>query len=96
VIGATCELDVLAHPVATIGCFGWKVFFKAIVAGRSQTFLSLLAEADALLPPSRKVPELVERCIDLELCAERIYRSLARRFDESGEPPAPGIDRRLP
>jgi hypothetical protein len=82
VIGAICKLDILAHPVVTIRCFGWTVFFKALVAGRRQTFLSLLAESHALLPATEKVPELVDRCIGLELCAARIYGSLAQRFDQ--------------
>jgi hypothetical protein len=83
VIGAICKRDILAHPVVTIRCFGWKVFFRALVADQHQTFLSLLAEANALFPAEEKVPRLVDRCIGLELCAERVYRSLARRFDHA-------------
>jgi rubrerythrin len=81
-IGAICRQDILTHPVITVRCFGWKVFFKALVAGQHQTFLSLLAEMNALHPAPEKLPELVDRCIGLELCAERIYESLARRFDQ--------------
>ena len=51
-IGAICKLDILAHPVVTVRCFGWRVFFRALVAGQSQMFLSLLAESNALFPPS--------------------------------------------
>jgi rubrerythrin len=67
--------------VITVRCFGWKIFFKALLSGRHQTFLSLLAETDVLRLAPEKLPELVDRCIGLELCAERIYESLARRFD---------------
>lgn len=81
-IGAICRQDILTHPVVTVRCFGWKVFFKALVAGQRQTFLSLLAETHVLPPVAEKVPELVDRCIGLELCAGRIYESLARRFDQ--------------
>jgi rubrerythrin len=83
-IGAICRQDILSHPLITIRCFGWEVFFKALLAGRHQTFLSLLAETPALRVPPQKAPELVERCIGLELRAARIYESLARRFAQPG------------
>jgi rubrerythrin len=82
-IGAICRQDILAHPVITVRCFGWGVFFRSLVAGEHQTFLSLLAEARPLRLAPEKFPELVNRCIELESCAERIYASLARRFDPS-------------
>jgi hypothetical protein len=81
-IGAICRQDILTHPVITVRCFGWKVFFRALVAGHHQTFLSLVAETNALPPAPEKVPGLVDRCIGLELCAKGIYESLAQRFDE--------------
>jgi rubrerythrin len=81
-IGAICRQDILFHPVTTVRCFGWKVFFRALLAGQHQTFLSLLAETPALQPSPEKVPELVERCIALELRAARVYESLTRRFDQ--------------
>lgn len=83
--GAICTSDIVAHPVATIRCFGWHVFFKALVASRDQTFLSLLAESDALRPAVVKVPRLVDRCVRLERQAGEIYRSMAGRF--LGRPP---------
>ena len=79
-IGAICRQDILSHPVITIRCFGWQVFFKALLAGQHQTFLSLLTETPVLQVSPEKVPELVERCIGLELRAARVYESLARRF----------------
>lgn len=81
-IGAICRQDILSHPVITIRCFGWQVFFKALLAGQRQTFLSLLTETPVLQAPPQKVPELVERCIGLELRAARVYESLARRFGQ--------------
>ena len=59
------------------------MFFKALLAGRHQTFLSLLAETPVLQASPEKVPELVERCIGLELRAARVYESLARRFGQA-------------
>jgi hypothetical protein len=58
------------------------VFFRALLAGQHQTFLSLLAKTPASRAAPEKVPELVERCIALESSAARIYESLARRFDQ--------------
>ena len=79
-VGVICRRNILAHPFVTIRCFGWRVFFRALIAGHSQTFLSLLAETKGLQPPKVKVPELVERCVKLELQAKRIYEWLAGRF----------------
>jgi rubrerythrin len=81
-IGAICRQDILTHPVITVRCFGWKIFFRALVSGQHQTFLSLLAETEVLHLAPEKLPELVDRCIGLELCAERIYELLARRFEQ--------------
>jgi hypothetical protein len=41
----------------------------------------LLADTKSLQPPPVKVPELIERCIKLELQAKRIYERLAGRFE---------------
>ena len=79
-VGVIRRRNVLAHPIVTIRCFGWQVFFRALIAGHSRTFLSLLAETKGFQPPTVKVPELVGRCVKLELQAERIYESLAGRF----------------
>jgi rubrerythrin len=81
-IGAICRQDILTHPVITVRCFGWKIFFKALVAGQRQTFLSLVAEAKVLRSAPDEFPEIVDRCIGLELYARRIYESLAQRFDQ--------------
>jgi len=79
-IGAIRKRDILAHPLVTIHCFGWRVFFRALAADHNQTFLSLLAEAHALEPPAVKVPELIGRCIELEKRAKSIYERLAVWF----------------
>jgi hypothetical protein len=81
-IGAICRQDILSHPVITVRGFGGKVFVRALLAGRDQTFLSLLTETPALQSSPQKVPELVGRCVALELRAARIYESLMRRFDQ--------------
>jgi len=79
-IGVIRRRNILVHPFITIRCFGWRVFFRALIAGQSQTFLSVLADTKRLQPPAVNVPEIVERCIKLELQAKRIYERLARRF----------------
>jgi hypothetical protein len=79
-VGVICRRNILAHPIVTIRCFGWLVFFRALIAGHSQTFLSLLADSKGLQPPKVRVPELVERCVKLELQIQQIYIRLARQF----------------
>ena len=44
-VGVIKTWNILAHPVVTIRCFGWRVFFKAAVSWQGGTFLSLLQEA---------------------------------------------------
>ena len=79
-LGAIRKLDILAHPFVTIDCFGWGIFFRALMANREQTFLALLIQTGTFQPPKAKIPELVDRCIELELRAKRIYQWLAGRF----------------
>ncbi len=69
----------------TVRCFGWGVFLKALIARRDRTFLSLLVEASALRPPAIPVPDLIERCVELELKASRIYEGLAERYAKQRE-----------
>jgi hypothetical protein len=80
--GAVRKRDILAHPCVTIRCFGWSVFFRALVAGRDRTFLSLLADTSAFRTPTRPVPEILGRCVGLESGARRIYEVLAERFHD--------------
>ena len=84
-VGAICKRDILAHPVVTIQCFGWQVFFRALIAGRNQTFLALLTRSGALQPAKVNVPKLVGRCVKLELRAKRIFESLASQFADQSQ-----------
>ncbi len=79
-IGAIRRRDILAHPLVTIRCFGWGILFRALTASQDQTFLSLLIQAGTLQAPKTRTPELIGRCIELELQAKRIYVWLAGRF----------------
>jgi hypothetical protein len=79
-VGAITARDILAHPVITIRCFGWGVFFRALFAGQRQTFLSLLPKADARAAPASRWSALVDRCVNLELRARRVYAAFARAF----------------
>lgn len=81
-IGVIQTRDIIAHPLVTAHCFGWPLFFRALIASRRKTFLSLLAESDALRSPTVAVPELLGRCLDLESRARRIYELLAARFSD--------------
>lgn len=79
-LGAIGKREVLAHPLLTVRCFGWRVFLRTICARRDESFLAILAQSDLLKPPSEGVAEWVGRCVELELTAGRIYAVLARRF----------------
>jgi hypothetical protein len=83
VIGAICTQDILFHPFVTIQAFGWRVFFRSLFSGRETTFLSLLQQERVFEAPSSKEPELIERCVWLELEGAAIYHSLADRFADS-------------
>lgn len=79
-LGAIRKRDILAHPLVTIHAFGWGLFFRVLVAGRDETFLSLLAATQQVRPPTIEIPEALARCVELESRAGRIYASLASRF----------------
>ena len=79
-IGVIRRRDIIAPPLVTVDCFGWPLFFRAMIAGRRKTFLSRLPRSDALRSPTVEVPELLGRCIELESRARRIYELLAARF----------------
>jgi hypothetical protein len=79
-VGIINHWDILAHPVATIRCFGWGIFFMAIGPWQSKSFLSLLEESGHFGAAGSKFPTILERCIGLELRAKRIYTALANAF----------------
>ena len=72
--------DILAHPILTIRCFGWRTFFQALFAGRGRTFLSLLQPPSVAQQGASKLPALVHQCIELEMRAKRVYAAFARAF----------------
>jgi rubrerythrin len=84
-LGAIRKRDILTHPIVTVQCFGWKVFFRVLIAGGDVTFLSIVANSRPFGDPTRELPELVSRCVALERSAMRIYDMLAERFDEEPE-----------
>ena len=81
-VGVITSWDILAHPISTIQCFGWQVFFKAVAPWQGKTFLSVVRDAGFLAPSGSNVPPILEWCIALELRAKRIYRALAKAFDD--------------
>jgi len=80
--GAIRKRDILAHPFVTVHCFGWTVFLRTLLAGRDETFLTVVAQAGLSHAQPAKVPDLVERCIQLELRAEKIFEIMALKFPE--------------
>jgi hypothetical protein len=83
-VGAISKWDILAHPIVTIGCFGWRVFFRAVAPWHDKTFLSLLQDAGCFGTAVSGVPTILERCIGLELRAKRVYAALANAFRQHG------------
>ncbi len=81
-VGVIKTWDILAHPVVTIRCFGWGVFFRAVVPWRGGTYLSLLQDAGCFSAAPSVVPTILERCINLEMQAKQVYRTLARVFGD--------------
>jgi rubrerythrin len=82
-VGAIRKWEILSHPIVTIQCFGWAVFFRAVSAGPNQTFLSLLTKAGLFEQLVKPVPVFIGRCIDLERRAMKVYDSLSRRYSRS-------------
>jgi hypothetical protein len=81
-VGVITGWDILAHPVVTVRCFGWQVFFRAVVPWQGKSFLSLVQPAAFSRPATSNVSTILERCIGLELRAMRIYRVLAKALDD--------------
>jgi len=82
-VGEIRNWDILTHPIATICCFGWRIFFKAAFSWQAKTFLSLLQENGFFEAAGSTVPEVFRRCIGIELQAKRVYAALARMFAET-------------
>src|SRR5512147_3158124 len=82
-VGAISKWEILSHPVVTIQCFGWTVFFRAVFARPNQTFLSLLANAGLFEHTIKPVPEFIGWCIDLERRAMKLYESLSRHHSRN-------------
>ncbi len=76
-VGVISARDVLFHPFTTIRCFGWRTFYRALRADSERTFLSLLGETYFFQSADSEAVSIVRRCIDLELQAKRIYKTLA-------------------
>ena len=83
-VGVINHWDILAHPVTTVRCFGWRVFFRAIGPWQGKPFLSLLRSAGFLETADSNLSMILERCIGLELRAKRIYAALAKAFSDEG------------
>jgi hypothetical protein len=83
-VGVITNWDILAHPISTIQCFGWRVFFRAVAPWQHGSFLSQLQDAGFFAALPSNVPRLLERCIGLELRAKRIYTALAKALDDQG------------
>ena len=79
-IGAIRRWHILSHMIVTIRCFGWRVFLNSLLAGRQRTFLTVLSDAHLFPPPSEEPAQIIGRCVQLELCAMKIYQTLADRF----------------
>jgi hypothetical protein len=85
-IGVITKRDILAHPLVTIQCYGWKVFYQSIFARQKVTFLSLLERAQIFSESKHKsksnpiLDDLLKQTIQLELRAKRIYETIAKLF----------------
>lgn len=79
-VGIITGWDILTHPIITIQCFGWQVFFQALFEGNGRTFLSLVAKASPAERTTSRLTTMVDRCVDLELRAKRIYLGFATAF----------------
>jgi hypothetical protein len=81
-VGVIQGWDVLAHPIVTIQCFGWRVFFRAVAPWQANTFLSLLSSSGFSRPNISSVPTILDRCINLELRAKRVYTALSKALED--------------
>jgi hypothetical protein len=78
--GAIRTWDILAHPVVSIQCFGWRIFVRSLFASQHQTLLSLLQNDNYFQASTPKAPAILDRCVGMELQAMEIYDKLAQCF----------------
>ena len=83
-VGVITGWDILAHPISTIRCFGWRVFFRAVTPWQDKPFLSLLQNVGLFGTAGSQVSNILERCIALQIRAKRIYKALAKAFSDQG------------
>jgi hypothetical protein len=83
-VGVLQGWDILTHPIVTIQCFGWRVFFRAVAPWQTKTFLSLLTSNSFGRADISSMPAILDRCINLELRAKRIYTVLATVLEDQG------------
>jgi rubrerythrin len=76
-VGAIRTWDIVSHPLVTVQCFGWLTLLRAVLAGKKQTFLSLLTDSAVICPADAEAAAVLNQCIDLELRAEHVYLTLA-------------------
>jgi hypothetical protein len=79
-VGVINNWDILAHPLVIIRSFGYTIFFRAVFSGRKETFLSLLRSANIFGNCEPELSDLLQRSIELELGAKRIYEFIAGLF----------------
>jgi len=82
-IGAIRTWDIVSHPFVTIRCFGWRVFLRSVFTWNKATFLSLLHETDYFHAAAPESSSVFQRCVDLELRAQEIYNTFAKKFSET-------------
>ena len=58
-VGVIRGWDILAHPIATIRCFGWRVFFQAVAPWQTRTFLSIVTSGGF---PNATAPGIAAIC----------------------------------
>ncbi len=78
--GVICKKEVCSHPIVTIRCFGWKLFWHVLFASPNQTFLDLVAIHCQMTPPQVNVAKVIDRCIKLEQRANHLYYYLSLRM----------------
>ena len=61
-VGVIRKRNILAHPIVTIHCFGWRVFIRALLAPPGTTFLTLVTPVDPV-KPSRQTMARADRTL---------------------------------